>query len=76
MSRIVPVHYRKVVQVLESEGFTFARERGDHLIFNKPGIKRAVVLPRYNPLPVFIIVNVLRTAGISRERYLELLGQE
>jgi len=64
------------MQVLESEGFTFARERGDHLIFNKPGSKRPVVLPRYNPVPVFIIVNVLRTDGISRERYLELLGRE
>jgi hypothetical protein len=31
------------------------------------------VVPRYDPLPVFIIKNVLRTAGISRERYFELL---
>jgi predicted RNA binding protein YcfA (HicA-like mRNA interferase family) len=75
MSRIVPVHYRKLVRVLEREGFTLARQRGDHLVFTKPGISRPVVVPTYTPLPVFIIRNALRTARISRERYLELLEQ-
>jgi predicted RNA binding protein YcfA (HicA-like mRNA interferase family) len=74
MSRITPVHYRKIVRVLEHEGFVLARERGDHMVFTKPEITRPVVVPRYDPLPVFIIKNVLRTAGISRERYFELLG--
>jgi predicted RNA binding protein YcfA (HicA-like mRNA interferase family) len=75
MSRIVPVHYRKIVRLLEQEGFTLVRERGDHMIFTKPGIQRPLVVPRYDPLPVFIIKNVLRTARISRERYLELIQQ-
>jgi predicted RNA binding protein YcfA (HicA-like mRNA interferase family) len=61
--------------VLEHEGFVLARESGDHIVFTKRGIDRPAVVPRYNPLPVFIIKNVLRTAHISRERYLELLGQ-
>jgi predicted RNA binding protein YcfA (HicA-like mRNA interferase family) len=73
MSRITPVHYRKIVRLLELEGFTLARERGDHMVFTKPEITRPIVVPRYDPLPVFIIKNVLRTAGISRERYFELL---
>jgi predicted RNA binding protein YcfA (HicA-like mRNA interferase family) len=75
MSRIVPIHYRKLVQVLESEGFVFVRERGDHMIFTKSGLLRPIVVPRYDALPVFIIKNVLRTAQISRDRYLELPGR-
>jgi predicted RNA binding protein YcfA (HicA-like mRNA interferase family) len=75
MSRIIPVPYRKLVRVLEIEGFVLARERGDHMIFTKPGVLRPVVVPRYDALPVFIIKNVLRTAQISRDRYLELLSQ-
>lgn len=75
MSRIAPIHYRRVVRILEYEGFALARERGDHMVFTKPGIDRPVVVPRYDPLPVFIIKNVLRTARIPRERYLELLEQ-
>jgi predicted RNA binding protein YcfA (HicA-like mRNA interferase family) len=73
MSRIAPISYRKLVRVLELEGFRLARERGDHMIFTKEGVSRPAVVPRYDPLPVFIIKNVLRTAQISRERYLELL---
>ena len=75
MPRIVPIPYQKLVRVLEAEGFAFVRERGDHMIFSKPGILRPLVVPRYDALPVFIIKNVLRTAQISRERYLELLSR-
>lgn len=58
MSRILPISYKKLVRVLESEGFAMVRERGDHMIFSKPGILRPVVVPRYDALPVFIIKNV------------------
>lgn len=75
MPRIVPIHYRKLVRVLEAEGFTFVRERGDHIIFTKSGTLRPIVVPRYDALPVFIIKNVLRTAQISRERYLDLMDR-
>lgn len=73
MPRIVPIPHQKLRRVLEAEGFALVRERGDHMIFSKPGILRPLVVPRYDALPVFIIKNVLRTAQISRERYLELL---
>ena len=63
------------MRVLEREGFVLARESGDHMVFTKPGIERPAVVPRYDPLPVFIVKNVLRTARISRERYLVLLEQ-
>lgn len=73
MPRIVPIPYQKLVRILELEGFVFVRERGDHMIFSKPGILRPLVVPRYDDLPVFIIKNILRTAQISRERYFMLL---
>ncbi len=73
MPRITPIHYRKLARVLELEGFMLVRQRGDHMVFAKTGIERPLVVPRYDPLPVFIIKNVLRTARITRERYFELL---
>ena len=75
MPRIVPVPYQKLVRVLEAEGFVLVRERGDHMIFSKPGVLRPLVVPRYDALPIFIIKNVIRTAQISRERYLELVDR-
>jgi len=40
-----------------------------------PGLARSVAIPRYDPLPVFIIKNALGTARISREHYFELLAR-
>ena len=45
------------------------------MVFTKPGVLRPVVIPKYSAIPVFIIKNNLRTAGMTRERYFELLGQ-
>ena len=75
MPRIVPIQYRKLVRVLELEGFALARERGDHMVFTKPGIERPAVVPRYDLLPVFSVKNILRTARVSRERCFDLLDQ-
>ena len=59
--------------MFEADGFRLTREHGDHMVFTKPGVIRPVVIPRYDPVPVFIIKNNLRSAGMSRERYFELL---
>ena len=71
---VSPVSYKELVRVFEADGFRLARERGDHMVFTKPGVIRPVIIPRYDPVPVFIIKNNLRSAGMSRERYFELLG--
>jgi predicted RNA binding protein YcfA (HicA-like mRNA interferase family) len=71
--QIRPVHYRYLVKVFELNGWEHTGTRGDHLIYKKPGAIRAVVIPKYKTVPVFIIKNNLRTAGISRDEYLKLL---
>ena len=73
MPPIHPVHYRTLVAIFEREGFVFDRQRGDHLIYVKAGVARPLVIPAYSAIPVFIIKNLLRNAGMSRERYFELL---
>lgn len=74
--KIVPIHYRKLVQVFELDGFVVKRQKGDHLILTKPGVKRPVVI-KVSPhqVPVTHILTNLRTAGMTRERYLELVGR-
>jgi predicted RNA binding protein YcfA (HicA-like mRNA interferase family) len=73
MPPLRPIDYRTLAHAFEQDGFAFSRQRGDHLIYTKPGIKRPLVIPMYKEVPVFIIKNLLRTAGMSRERYFELL---
>ena len=75
MPGLTPVHWRRLVCVFEREGFTIARQEGSHVVMTKPGSVRPIVLPQYREVPVFIIRNNLRTAGISRERFFELLSK-
>ena len=73
MPRIVPISAKKFRKVLEKAGFRCVRIEGDHFVYTKTGIIRPVVVPNWSDLPVFIIKNNLRTAGISREEYFSLL---
>ena len=74
MPAIQPVPYQTLVRIFERDGFTFARQSGDHVIYTKPDIRRPLVIPTYRAVPIFIIRNLLRTSGMSGERYFEPLG--
>ena len=74
MSKIIPIQYKKLVQLFEREGFEVHRIKGDHLIMVKPGNKRPLVIKmRPSQIPVAHIKTNLNTAGISRTRYFDLL---
>jgi predicted RNA binding protein YcfA (HicA-like mRNA interferase family) len=75
MPRLIPVSYKQLVKIFEADGFTCVRTEGDHMVLTKTGVLRPVVIPKYAAVPIFIIKNNLRTAGISRERYFNLLGE-
>lgn len=74
MPKIVPVNYKKLVQVFKQEGFQISRTKGDHISMTKPGIIRPVVIKTspHNVAVTHIRTN-LTTAGIPRDRYFELL---
>jgi hypothetical protein len=56
------------------DGFIISRQRGDHIILTKPGVPRPVVIKSSpHQVPVTHIRTNLTTAGMSRERYFELL---
>ena len=73
MPRITPVHWRRLVRVFEACGYSEDRTAGSHLVMTKPGSDRPVVVPRHRRVAVSIIQSNMRTAGLSRERYFELL---
>lgn len=75
MSRVAPTDWRTLVRVFEAEGFNTDRIAGSHVIMSKPGIARPVVIPKYAEVGRDIIQSNMRTAGISRERYLQLLKE-
>jgi predicted RNA binding protein YcfA (HicA-like mRNA interferase family) len=73
MPALRPVHFQRLVRVFEQAGFRNDRQEADHLIYVKAGVRRPIMIPMYQAVPLFIIKNRLRTPGISRDRYFEFL---
>ncbi len=72
--KITPIHYGTLIRIFELDGFTVKRKKGDHIIMTKAGIKRPLVIkssPRF--VPVTHIRTNMTTAGMSRERFFELI---
>jgi predicted RNA binding protein YcfA (HicA-like mRNA interferase family) len=76
MPKIIPIHWRHLEKVFLSVGFRFARQEGSHRSYTKPGVARPIVIPTYDEVPVSIIRNNLKTAGITREEYFVLLEKK
>ena len=75
MPKLVPIDWRTLEAVILRSGFVFKRQQGSHRSYVKPGVLRPIVIPAYQEVPVFIIRNNLRTAGLSRDDYFKLLGE-
>lgn len=78
MSRIAPVPWHRLKCVFEADGFTFekrSRTGTSHWVGEKQGVLRPVIIPEYDSIGLDIIHNNLRTAGMSRDRYLQLLAR-
>lgn len=70
-----PIDWQTLDRIFVSSGFRFVRQEGSHRSYVKPGVSRPVVIPTYREVPVFVIRNNLKTAGISREEYFRLLEE-
>lgn len=76
MPKLTSVDYRTLIRVFELDGFTISRQKGDHIVMTKPGVPRPVVIKASpHQVPITHIRTNLTTAGMSRERYFELLKQ-
>lgn len=73
MQKISPIPAGRLCKVFEKAGFKCIRTEGDHFVYTKQGVLRPVVIPDWKEVPVFIIKNNLRTAGLTREEYFTLL---
>ena len=75
MPRLIPVKWQVLECIFKKDGFIFERQQGDHRSYIKKGLLRPVVIPTYREVDVDIIKSNMRTAGMSRERYFNLLEQ-
>jgi hypothetical protein len=62
--------------VFQNDGFIFKkRTGGSHWAGEKAGVARPVIVPEYDEVGEDIIRANMRTAGMSRKRYLRLLAK-
>ncbi|HEX3552910.1 MAG TPA: type II toxin-antitoxin system HicA family toxin [Thermoanaerobaculia bacterium] len=73
MPRLTPLPWQRLERIFLAAGFRFARQVGSHRTYVKPGIARPLVIPTYDEVPISIIRSNLRTSGLSREEFFQLL---
>lgn len=73
MPALKPVSWKKFEKFILYVGCYFERKRGDHRVYQREDLKRPVIFPEDEEIPVFIIRNNLRTLGISHNEYLVIL---
>ncbi len=69
------VDWKMFEKFLLVQGCVFKRIKGDHRVYTKPGLKRSLIVPQYDPLPPFIILNNLRVLGVTKKKLLQFLGR-
>ena len=69
------IHSRELIKFFLFKKFlTRKNSRGDHVILTKEGISRPIVIPSpCKSLPVRIVKNNLKTAGLTEEDLLRFL---
>ena len=73
MPRLTPQHWRTLERVFLCAGFVFCRQASSHRVYEKEGVLRPIIIPEYEEISVEIIAGLLRTAGMSRQEYFDLL---
>jgi len=73
MPKLAPVDWQTLVKIFEADGFKNNRTKASHIVMEKAGVARPVVIPKYDEVGRDITLSNMRTAGMSRDRYFELL---
>lgn len=73
MARLTPLPWDRIVCVFSKLGYRQAGQKGSHIKLEKAGTARPLIVPRYSEVGRDIILGLIRTAGIDRKAFLELL---
>ena len=75
MARLTPTSWKEFEKFLLFLGCKFKHQKGSHRVYTRSGLKRPLVVPVYDEIPMFVIRNNLRVLGMTIEEYLEILKQ-
>lgn len=70
MPRIPGVNHLHAIRALEKAGFRIVRQ-GKHIVMSDG--TRIITIPRHNPVNAFTMGGIVRDAGLTPERFHDLL---
>ena len=70
MPKLPGINHLRAVAALEKAGYRILRQ-GAHIVMTDG--TRILTIPRHNPINAFTMGGIVRDAGISLERFLDLL---
>ena len=70
MAKIPGVNHLNAVRALEKAGFRIQRQ-GKHIVMTDG--TRILTIPRHNPINAYTMAGIVRDAGLTIERFRELL---
>lgn len=75
LPRLTSQAWKRLECVFLAAGFLFVRQSASHRVYEKDGVLRPLIIPTYDSVGKDIIGNLLRTSGMSRTEYFQLLDQ-
>ena len=73
MPKLPTLAPKKIIKILEGQGFVLDRIRGSHHIYYHPETKKRVIVPLHKKdLPKGTLLEILRQAGIGRDELRDL----
>ena len=73
MAKLRSVKFSEAVKAFESIGFAVDRQKGSHVSMTKKGVLRPLVIPKHNEIKIGTLMSNIRTAGITREEFEDIL---
>jgi len=74
VSKVPVVSFQEVLRALGKIGYAVARQKGSHVRLRASG-RAPVTVPAHDPVAPGTLRNVLKTAGISIDEFIELLNR-
>ncbi|MCD6217949.1 type II toxin-antitoxin system HicA family toxin [bacterium] len=77
IGRVAPQKARILVKVFNKIGYHKTRQKGSHIIMRKENISRPLPIPNHPGEDVHprMIERLYKQAGITREKYLQILSE-
>jgi len=70
-----PLHWKIPECIFEKDGFVFERQESSHRVYVKEGVARPIIIPTYKDIDRDIILGLMRTATMTREKVFEFLSK-